>query len=46
VSFVSALLVIRRLLTYVSRKSFVPFAWYRIFFGALILILYWNRSSF
>jgi undecaprenyl pyrophosphate phosphatase UppP len=30
----------------VSRKSFVPFAWYRIFFGALILILYWNRSSF
>jgi undecaprenyl-diphosphatase len=46
VSFVSALLAIRRLLAYVSRKSFVPFAWYRIFFGALILILYWNRSSF
>jgi undecaprenyl-diphosphatase len=46
VSFLSALLVIRGLLSYVSRKSFVPFAWYRIFFGALILILYWNRGSF
>jgi len=46
VSFLSALLVIRGLLSYVSRKSFVPFAWYRIFFGVLILILYWNRSAF
>jgi undecaprenyl-diphosphatase len=46
VSFLSALLVIRGLLSYVSRKSFVPFAWYRILFGALILILYWNRSAF
>ena len=46
VSFLSALLVIRGLLSYVSRKSFVPFAWYRIVFGALILILYWNRSAF
>jgi undecaprenyl-diphosphatase len=46
VSFLSALIVIRGLLSYVSRKSFVPFAWYRIFFGALILVLYWNRSAF
>lgn len=46
VSFLSALMVIRSLLSYVSRRSFVPFAWYRIFFGALILILYWNRSTF
>jgi undecaprenyl-diphosphatase len=46
VSFLSALLVIRGLLSYVSHKSFVPFAWYRIFFGALILILYWNRTAF
>jgi undecaprenyl-diphosphatase len=46
VSFFSALLVIRGLLSYVSRKSFVPFAWYRICFGALILIRYWNRSAF
>jgi undecaprenyl-diphosphatase len=46
VSFLAALLVIRGLLSYVSRKSFIPFAWYRIFFGSLILIFYWNRSTF
>jgi undecaprenyl-diphosphatase len=46
VSFVSALLVIRGLLSYVSRRSFKPFAWYRILFGAVILIWYWNRSFF
>ena len=46
VSFISALMVIRSLLSYVSRRSFAPFAWYRIFFGALILILYWNCSTF
>jgi len=46
VSFFSALLVIRSLLSYVARRSFVPFAWYRIFIGAMILILYWNRSGF
>ena len=41
VSFVSALLVIRALLAFVSRRNFVPFAWYRIavggFFVAMIL---------
>jgi undecaprenyl-diphosphatase len=46
VSFLSALVVIRGLLSYVSRRSFVPFAWYRICFGALILILYWNQATF
>ncbi|MDP1990484.1 MAG: undecaprenyl-diphosphate phosphatase [Syntrophales bacterium] len=46
VSFLSALFVIRRLLTYVSRKSFAPFAWYRIVFGLLLLIFYWNRNAF
>lgn len=46
VSFLSALMVIRILLSYVARRSFVPFAWYRIVFGALIIILYWNRSTF
>jgi undecaprenyl-diphosphatase len=46
VSFFSALLVIRGLLSYVSRRSFTPFAWYRIFFGALILLVYWNRGAF
>jgi undecaprenyl-diphosphatase len=45
-SFLSALLVIRGLLSYVSRNSFVPFAWYRILFGVLILLCYWNRGAF
>jgi undecaprenyl-diphosphatase len=46
VSFLTAFLVIRVLLAYVSRNSFIPFAWYRILFGGLILILYWNRGGF
>jgi undecaprenyl-diphosphatase len=44
VSFLAALVVIRGLLAYVSRRSFLPFAGYRIFFGVLILALYWNRG--
>jgi undecaprenyl-diphosphatase len=36
-SFVSALLAIK-LLRYVSKHSFAAFAWYRILFGAVILI--------
>jgi undecaprenyl-diphosphatase len=36
VSFVSALVVIKGLLAFVSRRSFVPFAWYRIALGALV----------
>jgi undecaprenyl-diphosphatase len=43
VAFVSAALVIRGLIRYVSRRSFAPFAWYRIGFGTLILVVYWNR---
>ena len=46
VAFVSALLVIKALLAFVSRHSFAPFAWYRIVFGAFLLALYWNRSGF
>lgn len=37
VSFVSAILVVRAFLTYVSGHSFALFAWYRIGFGALLL---------
>lgn len=44
VSFIAALFVIRGLLAYVSRNSFIPFAGYRIFFGVLILVAYWNRG--
>jgi undecaprenyl-diphosphatase len=39
VSFVTALLVIRGFLRYVERHSFVPFAWYRIAFGIVLLVL-------
>jgi undecaprenyl-diphosphatase len=37
-AFVSAFLCVRWLLRYVSRHDFTPFAWYRIAFGAIILI--------
>ena len=37
-AFVSAFLCVRWLLRYVSRNDFVPFAWYRIAFGAVIVV--------
>jgi undecaprenyl-diphosphatase len=37
-AFVSAFLCVRWLLRYVSHNDFIPFAWYRIAFGALIVI--------
>src|SRR5436309_13663838 len=37
VAFVSAFLVVRWLLRYVAHHDFVPFAWYRIAFGNVIL---------
>lgn len=44
VSFLSALVVIRALLAYVSRNDFVPFAWYRIVFGIVLIAAYWNAG--
>jgi undecaprenyl-diphosphatase len=41
VSFVSALVVTKWLLRFVSRHSFTAFAWYRIVFGGVILITTW-----
>jgi undecaprenyl-diphosphatase len=41
-AFVSAFLCVRWLLRYVSRHDFTPFAWYRILFGAVILITAWT----
>jgi undecaprenyl-diphosphatase len=38
VSFVSALIVVRAFLSYVSNHSFRAFAWYRIAFGILVLL--------
>jgi undecaprenyl-diphosphatase len=42
VAFFSALLCIRWLIRYVSTHDFVPFAWYRIIFGAIVL---WTAYS-
>ena len=41
ISFLVALVVIKGLLAFVSRNSFVSFAWYRIIFGLVFLGLSW-----
>ena len=41
VSFVSALIVVKAFLSYVSGHSFKVFAWYRIAFGAILLFARW-----
>jgi len=41
-SFVSAWLCIRWLLRYIATHSFVPFAWYRIAFGIVVLATAWS----
>ena len=41
-SFISAWLCIRWLLRYISSHSFVPFAWYRIAFGGVVLATAWS----
>ncbi|HET8730270.1 MAG TPA: undecaprenyl-diphosphate phosphatase [Moraxellaceae bacterium] len=42
VSFLSALVVIRALIRFVSRHDFSAFAWYRIGFGSFILLTAWS----
>ena len=41
-AFVSALLCIRWLIRYVSTHDFIPFAWYRIAFGVIVLWTAWG----
>ena len=41
-SFLSAWLCVRWLLRYVATHDFVPFAWYRIAFGILVLLTAWG----
>jgi len=41
-AFISALLVIRALIRYVSRHDFSVFAYYRIIFGVIILVTAWT----
>jgi undecaprenyl-diphosphatase len=38
VSFISAWFCVKWLLRYISSHSFVPFAWYRIAFGIVVLL--------
>jgi undecaprenyl-diphosphatase len=40
-SFVTAMVVVRLFLRYVSRHDFTVFAWYRIGFGLLVLLYFW-----
>ena len=42
VSFISAWLCVRWLLRYISTHNFVPFAWYRIVFGVVVLVTAWT----
>ena len=41
-AFISAWLCIRWLLKYIATHSFVPFAWYRIAFGVVVLATAWT----
>ena len=41
-SFISAWLCVRWLLRYISTHDFVPFAWYRIAFGMVVLATAWS----
>jgi undecaprenyl-diphosphatase len=44
VSFVSAYLCVRWLLRYIASHTFVPFAWYRIAFGLVVLATAWTGA--
>ena len=44
VSFLSAWACVRWLLRFVSTHSFVPFAWYRIAFGIIVLATWWTGT--
>ncbi len=39
VAFLAALVVVRRLIDFISRHGFIPFAWYRIVVGVTMLVL-------
>ncbi len=41
VAFISALFIIRKFISYVSRHDFTVFAWYRIAFGLFLLLFHW-----
>ena len=42
VSFIVAWVVVRWLLRYIATHNFIPFAWYRIGFGIVVLVTWWQ----
>lgn len=42
-AFLSAMLVVRTLIAFVSRNGFAPFAYYRIIIGLVMLAILWQR---
>ena len=40
-SFISALLVIKPFIAFISRRGFAPFAYYRVALGVLVLTIMW-----
>ena len=42
VSFLVAWIVVRWLLRYIATHDFTPFAWYRIAFGIVVLVTWWQ----
>ncbi len=40
-SFIAAMLTVKALLRFVSNHTFIPFAWYRIVFGSIVLITWY-----
>ena len=43
-AFISAWVCVRWLLRYIATHSFVPFAWYRIGFGVVVLVTAWTGA--
>ncbi len=41
-SFIAAIFAVKALLGFVATHTFVPFAWYRIVFGTLVLWYFWS----
>lgn len=41
-AFAAGLLAVKALLKFVASKDYIPFAWYRIVFGGIILITWWG----
>ena len=43
-AFISTVLCVRRLLRFIFSDHFVPFAWYRIAFGIVVLVTAWTGA--